>query len=51
MGVRILEEAQKVGLEYVDSHLVLESNVNMRAELEKMGGIVYRKYRIFNKKL
>jgi len=51
MGVRILEEAQKVGLEYVDSHLVLESNVNMRAELEKMGGTVYRKYRIFNKKL
>ncbi|MHC1705318.1 MAG: hypothetical protein AB9846_15535 [Tenuifilaceae bacterium] len=51
MGVRIIEEAQKLGLEYVDSHLVLETNVKMRAELEKMGGTVYRKYRIFNKKL
>ncbi len=51
MGVRILEEAKKAGLKYIDSHLELEDNVKVRAEMEKMGGVVYKKYRIFQKSL
>ncbi len=51
MGVRMLEEAQKAGLKYIDSHLELENNLKMRAEMEKMGGVVYKKYRIFQKTL
>jgi len=51
MGVRMLEEAQKAGLKYIDSHLELENNLKMRAEMEKMGGVVYKKYRIFQKSL
>jgi len=51
MGVRILEEAQAQGMEFIDSHLVLEHNVKMRAEYERMGGEVYKKYRIFQKEL
>ncbi|NOU20152.1 MAG: hypothetical protein HOO91_21565 [Bacteroidales bacterium] len=51
MGVRMLEEAQKAGLKYIDSHLELENNLKMRAEMEKMGGVVYKKYRIFQKPL
>lgn len=51
MGVRMLEEAQKAGLKYIDSHLILEVNVKMRAEMEKMGGEVYKRYRIFSKNL
>jgi hypothetical protein len=51
MGVKILEEAKKAGLKYIDSHLELEDNVKVRAEMEKMGGIVYKKYRIFQKGL
>lgn len=51
MGVKMLEEAQKVGLKYLDSHLELENNLKMRAEMEKMGGVVYKRYRIFNKVL
>jgi GNAT superfamily N-acetyltransferase len=51
MGVKILEEAQKAGLKYIDSHLILENNFKMRAEVEKMGGVVYKRYRIFQKAL
>lgn len=51
MGVRMLEEAQRAGLNYIDSHLELENNLKMRAEMEKMGGIVYKRYRIFQKAL
>lgn len=51
LGVSMLKEAQKAGLEYIDSHLELESNTKMRAEFEKMGGIIYKRYRIFEKRL
>lgn len=51
MGVKMLEEAQKAGLKYIDSHLELENNLKMRAEMEKMGGVVYKRYRIFNKSI
>ncbi len=51
LGVKILEEAQREGLEVVDSHLILETNTKMRAEMEKLGGIVYKKYRIYQKSL
>jgi len=51
MGVKMLEEAQKAGLKYIDSHLELENNHKMRAEMEKMGGTVYKRYRIFQKML
>jgi len=51
MGVKMLEEAQKAGLKYIDSHLELENNHKMRAEMEKMGGVVYKRYRIFQKML
>jgi hypothetical protein len=51
LGVKMLESAQKAGLKYIDSHLELESNLKMRAEMEKMGGVVYKKYRIYQKEL
>jgi len=51
MGVRMLEEARKAGLKYIDSHLELENNLKMRAEMEKMGGVVYKRYRIFQKSI
>jgi hypothetical protein len=49
LGIEIFKEAQKAGLKYIDSHLELETNVKMRAENEKMGGVVYKRYRIFEK--
>lgn len=51
LGIKMLEEAHKAGLEFLDSHLELETNIKMRAEMEKMGGVVYKRYRIFNKAL
>lgn len=51
MGVKMLESAKKRGLEYIDSHLELETNVKMRMEMERMGGLIYKRYRIFSKPL
>lgn len=51
MGVRMLETAQRRGMEFIDSHLELEANVLMRSEMERMGGLVYKRYRIFSKRL
>jgi len=51
LGIKILESAQQEGFELIDSHLVLENNVKMRAEYEKLGGVICKRYRIFQKKL
>ena len=51
MGEAMLESARKGNLEYVDSHLEMETNTKVRAEMEYMGGEVYKTYRIFGKSL
>lgn len=51
MGVKMLESARERGMEFIDSHLELETNGRMRSEMEKMGGEVYKRYRIFKKSL
>lgn len=51
MGVKILESAIKQKMELVDSHLVLEDNTKMRAEYERVGCKVVKKFRIFQKDL
>jgi hypothetical protein len=51
LGVKLLNEAIKAGFKTLDSHLELESNLKVRAEMEKMGGKVYKTFRIFTKSL
>jgi hypothetical protein len=51
MGVAMLMSAQKLGLERIDTHHELESNVLVRGEMEKMGGKLYKKYRVYQKAL
>jgi hypothetical protein len=51
LGIKILESAQKEKFEFIDSHLVLETNAKMRAEYEKLGGTIKKRYRIFAKTL
>ncbi|MBN1950080.1 MAG: hypothetical protein JW801_02700 [Bacteroidales bacterium] len=51
MGMSMFESAKAAGMEVIDSHLELETNTKMRAEMEKMGGEVYKRYRIFQKNL
>lgn len=49
MGSALLESARKGGLKCIDSHLEMETNSKVRAEMEYMGGEVYKTYRIFGK--
>lgn len=51
MGVKMLETAHKYGLEYIDSHLELETNLLVRKEMERMEGKVYKRFRVFRKEL
>lgn len=49
MGVKMLESAKAMGKTVIDSHLELENNTKVRAEMEKMGGRVYKRFRVFGK--
>lgn len=49
LGVSLMNEAKMAGKTVIDSHLILETNTKMRAEVEKMGGIIYKKFRIYQK--
>jgi ribosomal protein S18 acetylase RimI-like enzyme len=51
MGSAMLESARKRGMDTIDSHLEMESNKKVRAEMEYMGGEVYKTYRVFGKPL
>lgn len=51
MGVKILESAIKSRMELIDSHLVLEDNMRMRAEYERVKGKVVKRFRIYQKEL
>jgi hypothetical protein len=51
MGIKLIESAKKEGKTVMDSHLELETNLKVRAEMEKMGGQVYKRYRIYQKML
>jgi hypothetical protein len=47
MGRAMIRSAQEAGFEYFDSHHELECNTRMRAEMERMGGTIYKRYRVF----
>lgn len=49
MGVKLIESGMKHKMEMADSHLVLEDNSRMRAEYERLGGKVVKKFRIYQK--
>jgi hypothetical protein len=51
MGGKLLESARKTGKTMMDSHLELEQNVKVRAEMERNGGKVYKRFRIYIKSL
>lgn len=51
MGVALMESARQLGMKTLDSHLILEENLLMRAELEKLGGKIMKRYRIFQKEI
>jgi len=51
LGYSIIQEAKKAGFEYLDGHHQLELNYRIRAEMERVGGVVSKRYRIFHKEL
>ncbi len=51
MGIKLLESARNAGKVIMDSHLELETNLKVRAEMEKFGGVVYKRYRIYQKSI
>lgn len=51
MGVGMIMSAHEAGLKVMDTHHELESNVRVRAEMEKMGGKLYKKFRVYKKYL
>lgn len=51
LGISLFEAARKRNFTFCDSHLILETNTKMRSEMERIGGIVYKRYRIFQKVL
>ncbi len=51
MGVGMIMSAREADLEVIDTHHELESNVLVRAEMERMGGTPYKKYRVYKKNL
>lgn len=51
MGVAMISSAYGAGMEFADTHHEMESNLRVRAEMEKMGGEIYKKYRVFQKEL
>jgi len=51
MGVGMIMSANKAGFEVIDTHHEMESNVKVRAEMEKMGGKIYKRFRVFQKEL
>jgi GNAT superfamily N-acetyltransferase len=55
LAIMVVERARRLGAKYgakkVELSWILEDNAGMRNILESMGGIVYKRYRIFAKEL
>jgi hypothetical protein len=51
MGYRMLVSARDAGFEYLDSHHEMETNTKVRGEMERMGGKVYKRFRVYQKNL
>ena len=51
MAVKMLQACMDNKMELIDLHLILEKNTRMRAECERIGGQVIKRFRIFQKPL
>jgi predicted GNAT family acetyltransferase len=51
MGVAMLRSAREAGMKVLDTHNEMETNVKVRAEMERMGGVIYKRFRVYQKNL
>jgi hypothetical protein len=49
LGVALMKSVRNKGMKIMDSHLIMEDNRLMRAEMEKIGGKLCKRYRIYQK--
>lgn len=51
LGVSLFAAARARGFTHLDSHLIMERNTRMRAELERLGAAVWKRYRVYQREL
>ncbi|HPB43092.1 MAG TPA: hypothetical protein PL102_01520 [Candidatus Syntrophosphaera sp.] len=51
MGYAQMKTAVDAGFKIMDSHHEMEDNIPMRAEMERSGGEIYKKFRLYSKDL
>jgi hypothetical protein len=51
MGVKMIQSAKDAGYEFMDTHHEMEANVKVRGEMERIGGKIYKKFRVYQKAL
>lgn len=51
MGLRIIESAKQAGFEYIEVHVILETNKRMIAEMERLNIPVHKCFRVYKKEL
>ena len=51
MAIKLLQACIEHNVEWIDLHLILEDNYKMRAECERIGGKVIKRFRIYQKDL
>jgi len=49
MGISLIESARKSDFKEIEAHLILEDNLKMRAEIERLHIPVFKRFRIFKK--
>jgi GNAT superfamily N-acetyltransferase len=51
LAIAMIKSAKKLGLEYADTHHELETNTLVQAEMKRLGGVIYKRHRVFQKTL
>lgn len=51
LGISLFEKARQRGFTHLDSHLIMVRNTRMRAELERLGAAVWKRYRVYQRSL
>lgn len=49
LGASLLKVARQRGYTHLDSHLVMERNTRMRADLERLGAVVWKRYQVYQR--
>lgn len=51
MAMSLLESAGKAGFKDISTHLILENNIKMRAEFERLNISIHQRFRVFRKEI